>query len=694
MMTMVLAGCDGQTMSNQVVAQNDEFSVTGDSVTQGNIIVCAVSPQHLESNLNLNTAEQMLQHSAGTDTVPYCMTTGAETRPAASSTYPTYQSQQMLIDALYNLSVADINANHSQNGGFNSHQDHNNLYGTIYLALALIDPQRAKTSLKNQVEDQLVMQQEGTWPVCDDRMAWPIAAWEVYCATGDRQWLNEAYDITLNTIDEELEVQLDHKLGLMHGGQLARFRSGIFYPDWANAITMTEVETTICNILAIRAMEVANLMAEELGEPIPYEQEAQHLRETVNQLLWDENRGGYCAYLQGRVTPMQSPMTDNMAQALAVLWDLADDDRSSKLVENTPIGHRGILPTYPAASIEPYLEHPAWSLTQAYWNVAAATVGNEHALRRGLAALYRAQAFYQPHHMAIDGKPINTLANATANIAMVLRLFAGMRLTPDGLEFRPFVPECLPGNKTLLNVAYRNATLDITIVGCGNDIDKMTLDGQPVEGDFVPGDIEGHHNLLIKLRKGKTHSNHVTLATHALLPSTPMVSWDSDSARITSWQPALAHKLVINGARSYSLSDSTFALPPLPPLAELCVVTANRYGYSMPSPLLVTTTSLPYTLTLNDSTLQADTLSLKLRVDHAGDYLVRADYTIDNGCDIMLIEANGHQMGCLYLPSTGTAATQRTGYTTLQLLRGNNVITLRRYRIGFRATVPRLIFIR
>ena len=65
---------------------------------------------------------------------------------------------------------------------------------------------------------------------------------------------------------------------------------------------------------------------------------------------------------------------------------------------------------------------------------------------------------------------------------------------------------------------------------------------------------------------------------------------------------------------------------------------------------------------------------------------------IDNGCDIMLIEANGHQMGCLYLPSTGTAATQRTGYTTLQLLRGNNVITLRRYRIGFRATVPRLIF--
>ena len=89
MMTMVLAGCDGQTMSNQVVAQNDEFSVTGDSVTQGNIIVCAVSPQQLESNLNLNTAEQMLQHSAGTDTVPYCMTTGAETRPAASRSIPS-----------------------------------------------------------------------------------------------------------------------------------------------------------------------------------------------------------------------------------------------------------------------------------------------------------------------------------------------------------------------------------------------------------------------------------------------------------------------------------------------------------------------------------------------------------------------------------------------------------------------------
>ena len=678
-------------MSDRVIAQNEEYCVTGDSVIEGDIIVHAVSPVQLSSNVNLNNAERLIQRVADTDTIPYCLSTGSAGDLTRHEQYPTYQSQQTLIDALYNLSVGDIMTNYSLTGGFNSHQDHNNLYAAIYLSLALLDPSRAMTTLRHQVENHLVMQREGTWPVCDDRMSWPIAAWEVYCATGDRAWLNEAYDITLHTIDEELEVLYDHTLGLMHGGQLARYAAGNFYPTWANAITLTEVETLINNILAVRALEVANLMAEELGEDIPYEQDALQLREQVNQRLWDESRGRYCAYLLGRVQPMQSPVTDNMAQALAVLWNLADDDRSTTLIENTPVGHRGILPTYPTTTIEPYLESASWTLTQACWNLAAATVGNEHALRRGLAALYRAQALYQPQHIAIDGRPINSVASAASNLGMVLRVLAGIRLMPDGIEFSPMVPACLPGNKTLLNLHYRNATLDITIVGTGNDISMMTLDGQTVEGNYIASDLEGHHNLLIKLQQGKTSSQHVTRATTAQLPATPEVTWQGDSALISPWNRTLAHKLVINGVRSYSLSDSVFTLPPLPALAEVCIVTANRYGYSMPSRPILFASIPAITVTLADSTLQADTLATHVRVDHAGPYLVSADYSNANGCDIILIEANNHLQGTLYLPATGGTMPQRTGHTTVMLLRGDNLLTLRRYRIGFRATLPRLI---
>ncbi len=688
---LLLASCVEQKMSDRVIAQNQEYCVTGDSVIEGNIVVHAVSPQELSSNVNLNSAERLVQRLAGTDTMPYCLSSGGQANFAPHSQYPTYQSQQTLIDALYNLSVGDIVSNYSQAGGFNSHQDHSSLYASIYLSLAVLDPARAMATLRSQVEDGLVMQHEGTWPVCDDRQSWPIAAWEVYCATGDLQWLNEAYHITLNTIDEELDVQHDATLGLMHGGQLNRYASGNFYPAWADAVALTEVETMINNVLAVRAMEVANLMAEELGEAQPYEQEAQHLREQVNQRLWDESRGRYCAYLLGRVQPMQSPLTDNMAQALAVLWNLADDDRSTTLVESTPTGHLGIAPTYPAPTIEPYLENASWTLTQACWNLACASVGNEHALRRGLAALYRAQALYQPQHIAIEGRPINSVASAASNVGMVLRVLAGIRLMPDGIEFSPMVPSCLPGNKTLLNLRYRNATLDITIVGTGDDISLMTLDGQTIEGNYLTGDIEGHHNLLIKLQTGKSPSQHVTLATTAQLPATPVVVWQGDSAVITPWNVTLAHKLVINGVRSYSLSDSTFSLPPLPPVAEVCVVTANRYGYSLPSRPTLLSSNPAIMVPLADSTLQADTLSTHVRVEHAGHYLMSADYSIGTGCDIMLVEANGHQQGVLYLPATGAPGHRSSGLTTVQLLRGDNLLTLRRYRIGYRATLPRLI---
>ncbi len=690
---LVLVACGEQSMNEHVIAQSDEYSVTGDSVTTGDIAVWAVSPQELKGVPSIEQAQALLQRLARTDTLPYQLTAGPTASLTAHDRYPLYQSQQLLVDALYNLSVGDIVANYSQMGGFNVHQDHNTLYGAISLSLALLDPQRAMATLRNQVEDRLVMQYEGTWPVCDDRMAWPIAAWEVYCATGDRHWLEEAYDITLNTIDEELEVQFDSADGLMRGGQLARYAAGNFYPSWANAITVTQIETLINNVLAVHAMEVAGEMAEELGEAPPYEQEAQRLREAVNQAMWDENRGRYSAYLMGRFKAMRAPLADNMAQALAVVWDLADDDRSTTLVEKTPIGHRGILSTYPATSIEPYLEQPSWALTQAYWNLACATVRNEHALRRGLAALYRAQALYHLHHLTIQGRHVNSLSTAAGNVAMVLRVFAGIRLTPDGMEFAPTVPDCLPGNKTLLNLTYRDATLDITLVGTGNDISLMTLDGQEVEGNFIPADIQGHHNLLIKLQTGKTESHKVTMASTAQLPPPPDVTWQVDLGHIAPWQAGLGYKLVINGARSYSISDSTFKLPPLPPLAEVCVVAANRYGFSLPSRQTVSYSNPPIVLTTPDSTLKADTLAMTVRAEHAGTYYVCADYTITEGCDIILIEANGHPQGVLYLPATGTLAAQRSAFTTLRLLRGENRLILRRYRIGYRATLRRIMLI-
>lgn len=689
-----LACCEKQSMSNQVIAQNDEFWVNGDSVVTTDVTVWAPSPYELANDLSLTQAEQSLQRLAGCDTVPYCLSWGRDSRELTShEDYPQYQSQQPLIDVLYNLSIDDIANNYSQSGGFNSHDDHSSLYGSIFMSLAVINPERAMTTLRNQVLDDVVMQRQGTWPMCDDRMGWPIAAWEVYCTTGDPYWLEEAYLVTLNTIDEELHIQLDQHDGLMHGGQLARYNNGDFYPHWMNAVDLTETETLINNVLAVRAMEVAGDMAEELGEDPPYEQEATRLREAINQKLWDESRSRYSAYLMGSVSRWQAPLTDNTAQALAVMWNLADNDRAATLIESTPVGHLGVYPTYPhQGCIEPHLEYPSWSMTQACWNVAAAIVDNEHALRRGLGALYRAQALYQPHHLSIDGRPVNYLSCAAANVAMVLRVMLGLQFTPDGIEFSPTIPACMPGNKTLLNLPYRDATLDITIVGTGNDIKLMTLDGQVVEGGYIPSYINGHHNILIKLEQGKRGSNKTTIAGNAYLPDAPDVVWSNDSCSISPWLSGLGYKLVINGERSYSISDSIFSLPHTGQLTEFNVVAANRYGFSLPSRPVIVSHYPVLDVAIADSALQADTVTVKVNVERGGTYLLQVSYTITDGCDLFVVDANGHTQGVIVTPSTVGTSPQRSNAIAVRLLRGNNTLTLSRYGYGMPAVISHFTF--
>ena len=89
----------------------------------------------------------------------------------------------------------------------------------------------------------------------------------------------------------------------------------------------------------------------------------------------------------------QSPTTDNTSQAMSVLWGIADDDRAENLIANTPVSDKGVNVTYPTNNpLEPYFANSSWATTQALWNMAAAYTGNENALRRGLGALYRAQA--------------------------------------------------------------------------------------------------------------------------------------------------------------------------------------------------------------------------------------------------------------------------------------------------------------
>ena len=84
-----------------------------------------------------------------------------------------------------------------------------------------------------------------------------------------------------------------------------------------------------------------------------------HLKDLINQQLWDETQGRYDALLYFFDTPRGLPCCDNFAQSVAVLWGIADDNRAEKLIASTPIYHEGVNVLHPLqSSTEPYFDQP------------------------------------------------------------------------------------------------------------------------------------------------------------------------------------------------------------------------------------------------------------------------------------------------------------------------------------------------
>jgi len=86
------------------------------------------------------------------------------------------------------------------------------------LSLALVAPDATRRSLLAKVDSSgRIIQDTGTggsWPVSSDRMVWALAAWELYAATGDGDWLRQSYDIIRRSADADLHAVRDPATGL------------------------------------------------------------------------------------------------------------------------------------------------------------------------------------------------------------------------------------------------------------------------------------------------------------------------------------------------------------------------------------------------------------------------------------------------------------------------------------------------
>src|SRR5690606_29578813 len=143
----------------------------------------------------------------------------------------------------------------------------------------------------------------GAYPVSTDRMIWAVAAWEIYKATGDMDWLQNAFIIIKNSIEDDIKNAYDPETGLVKGESSFLDWREQTYPEWMQPADIFESECLGTNAVHFQANIILAKMAEVLNKTeIQYKHLAiaQKIKKGINEYLWMPEKGYYGQYLYGK----------------------------------------------------------------------------------------------------------------------------------------------------------------------------------------------------------------------------------------------------------------------------------------------------------------------------------------------------------------------------------------------------------
>lgn len=640
---------------------------------------------------------------------------------------PKYQSEQPIVDALFNLSLEEALKNIEPDSTFRTGAKWGGVWTrdisySIFLAFAYHEPEIAKISLMKKVKRGRIIQDTGSggaWPVSSDRTTWALAAWEIYKTTGDLDWLKTAYSIIKNSVEDDYKVIRSAQTGMYSGESSFLDWREQTYPKWMSNMDIYVSQNLGTNVVHYRTHIILAEMAKVLGEPgAKYLTRADSIKQGINKYLWMAGKGYYGQYLYGRQHLVLSPRFEALGEALAILFDVADANQAQSILEKSPLTAYGVTCIYPQIpGIPPYHNNGIWPFVQSYWNLAAAKAGNEQALVHGLAAIYRAGGLFLTNYENFvaqtgdfQGTEINSdrmLWSMAGNLAMVHRVFMGMQFEADGLRFAPVVPKVYSGKKNLSNFKYRDAVLNITVNGTGNKIASIKMDGRPLPAAFLPAGVTGEHSIEIEMDNRDFNNRGINMVANRFSLPNPQVVRQGLKLQ---WKPvngAVEYVIYKNGTVAGKTKSAEYLLPDTT-FSEYLVMATDQQGIESfagePVPVVadaairkveiedfVGKASLPYVNYSGKgfseiSTTKNKAIDLKIQVETAGNYRVDVRYSngsgpwnTDNKCALRSLYTNGLYTGTLVFPQRGTDEWSDWGFSNsyvVHLNAGSNSLKL------------------
>ncbi|WP_071891074.1 MGH1-like glycoside hydrolase domain-containing protein [Hymenobacter sp. PAMC 26628] len=648
--------------------------------------------------------------------------------------FPQYSSEYPLADALYNLALEEARRAVEPDSTFRTGKEWAGVWTrdisySILLAQATLQPRSAMKSLLRKVSPQgRIIQDTGTggaYPCSTDRVIWAVAAWEIYKVTGDEAWLRKVYPIVQQSIADDVQNAYNPETGLVRGESSFLDWREQTYPRWMQPADIYQSENLGTNAVHAQANTVLAAMARQLGHPevaAVHERLANQIRHGVNQYLWLEKAGYYGQFRYGRVFGSVSPRAEALGEALSVCFGVADATRAKTVVERTPTVPFGVPCIYPQIpGIPPYHNDAVWPFVQSFWALAAAQTGNDASLTESMAAIYRPAALFltnKENFVASTGDFAGTQINSSnmlwslsGSLGLVYKVLFGMHYETDRLVFRPFVPQAFQGPRKLTNFRYRGAVLDVEMNGFGNEIQTITLDGQPLPDAAVPATLTGRHALRIVLRSQAPAAAPVNRVANRFSPETPQVTYAKNRL---SWAPvagAKSYKVLKNAQVITANANPATGWPvPTAAFAEYQVVAVDAQGLEsfasepvavagegvgpqlVPLVTVAPKSKLPYqgftgAGFVETSTTKNAALAIPVTVPEAGLYALDFRYANGNGpintenkCAIRTLRSGaGALLGTVVLPQRGTGEWSNWGFTNPLLVRlekGKNTLRL------------------
>lgn len=441
-----------------------------------------------------------------------------------------YHSDCHVADALFARSLADSSALTVTDVG---------------LSAAFLRPEESLKLLRSTLEAGRLPAEK--FPEVTDIGSWAVSAWEVYCVTGSKAWLKEAYEALTAYLHSKQLSGAGCETPLVCGQPEQIADAADFYPAWMEPMDRYETFATSVNLSQATGFEIASRMARELRLYAEREHLSSFtdLRNAVNDRLWIPSMQHYGQYLYGEYYPILSTVADNRANALCVLNEIATPEMAAALIAATPVCRGGVPELSPR--INPGA-HDFDPVTQALFALAAAKVRNPQAFLLAAASLM---------DLIVDRRSVSEWP------AVVCKGLFGMNFTTSGIYFSPMVPAVFDGPKKLSGFRYRDAVLDISMSGTGDRIASFMVDSVSTGIPRIDSTLKGHHKIEIILSGNALPERGVNVVEQTNLPPVPQLRWDHDGrgVKILNFDPSLRYGVYLNGTMTETLPRENYRLP-------------------------------------------------------------------------------------------------------------------------------------